>query len=101
MDVKMDFPNGPLKEEVYVSQQDEFVDPDHLKNVYRLRKALYGLKQAPRAWYDELLKFLMSKGFTKDVAHVCCLDKCKSTYSGIQFLGDELSSWSSKSKTAP
>ncbi|GJZ02423.1 retrovirus-related pol polyprotein from transposon TNT 1-94 [Tanacetum coccineum] len=29
------------------------------------RKALYGLKQAPRAWYDELSKFLISKGFTK------------------------------------
>nr|GEX40315.1 retrovirus-related Pol polyprotein from transposon TNT 1-94 [Tanacetum cinerariifolium] len=28
-------------------------------------KALYGLKQAPRAWYDELSKFLTSKGFTK------------------------------------
>nr|GFA42137.1 retrovirus-related Pol polyprotein from transposon TNT 1-94 [Tanacetum cinerariifolium] len=29
------------------------------------RKALYGLKQAPRAWYDELSKFLTSKGFSK------------------------------------
>nr|GEX03111.1 hypothetical protein [Tanacetum cinerariifolium] len=29
------------------------------------KKALYGLKQAPRAWYDELPKFLTSKGFTK------------------------------------
>nr|GEV62990.1 hypothetical protein [Tanacetum cinerariifolium] len=28
-------------------------------------KALYGLKQAPRAWYNELLKFLTSKDFTK------------------------------------
>nr|GFA48982.1 uncharacterized mitochondrial protein AtMg00810-like [Tanacetum cinerariifolium] len=27
--------------------------------------ALYGLKQAPRAWYDELSKFLLSKGFSK------------------------------------
>ncbi|GJX55055.1 retrovirus-related pol polyprotein from transposon TNT 1-94 [Tanacetum coccineum] len=36
MDVKTTFLNGPLKEE-----------------------------QAPRAWYDELLNFLMSKGFTK------------------------------------
>ncbi|GJS73379.1 retrovirus-related pol polyprotein from transposon TNT 1-94 [Tanacetum coccineum] len=36
MDVKMEFLNGPLKEE-----------------------------QAPRAWYDELSNFLMSKGFTK------------------------------------
>ncbi|GKB32989.1 retrovirus-related pol polyprotein from transposon TNT 1-94, partial [Tanacetum coccineum] len=43
----------------------KFVDPDHPEKVYRLRKALYGLKQAPRAWYDELLNFLMSKGFTK------------------------------------
>nr|GFB69541.1 hypothetical protein [Tanacetum cinerariifolium] len=55
-------------EEVYVTQLDGFVDPDHLKKVYRLRKAFYGLKQAPRAWYDELLKFLSSKGFTKDLS---------------------------------
>ncbi|GKC67262.1 retrovirus-related pol polyprotein from transposon TNT 1-94 [Tanacetum coccineum] len=56
-----------LKEEVYVSQPDGFVDPDHPEKVYRLRKALYGLKQAPRAWYDELLNFLMSKSFTKGI----------------------------------
>nr|GEX94590.1 retrovirus-related Pol polyprotein from transposon TNT 1-94 [Tanacetum cinerariifolium] len=65
MDVKTAFLNGPLKEEVYVAQPDGFVDPDHPKKVYRLRKALYELKQAPRAWYDKLLKFLTSKGFTK------------------------------------
>nr|GEV71645.1 retrotransposon protein, putative, unclassified [Tanacetum cinerariifolium] len=65
MDVKTEFLNGPLKEEVYVAQSDGFVDPDHPENVYHLRKALYGLKQAPRAWYDELSNFLMSKGFTK------------------------------------
>nr|GEV77350.1 retrovirus-related Pol polyprotein from transposon TNT 1-94 [Tanacetum cinerariifolium] len=65
MDVKTAFLNGPLKEEVYVAQPDGFVDPDHPEKVYRLRKALYGLKQAPRAWYDELSKFLTSKGFTK------------------------------------
>nr|GEY08942.1 retrovirus-related Pol polyprotein from transposon TNT 1-94 [Tanacetum cinerariifolium] len=65
MYVKMAFLNGPLKEEVYVAQPDRFADPDHPEKVYRLRKALYGLKQAPRAWYDELSKFLTSKGFTK------------------------------------
>nr|GEX00771.1 hypothetical protein [Tanacetum cinerariifolium] len=65
MDVKTEFLNGPLKEEVYVVQPDRFVDPDHPEKVYHLRKALYGLKQAPRAWYDELSKFLASKGFTK------------------------------------
>ncbi|GJT44946.1 retrovirus-related pol polyprotein from transposon TNT 1-94 [Tanacetum coccineum] len=65
MDVKMDFLNGQLKEEVYLSQPDGFFDPDHPEKVYRLRKALYGLKQALRAWYDELSTFMISKGFTK------------------------------------
>nr|GEX81198.1 hypothetical protein [Tanacetum cinerariifolium] len=65
MDVKMEFLNGPLKEEVYVAQPDGFVDLDHPEKVYRLSKALYGLKQALRAWYDELANFLISKGFTK------------------------------------
>nr|GEX49447.1 retrovirus-related Pol polyprotein from transposon TNT 1-94 [Tanacetum cinerariifolium] len=49
MDVKKEFLNGPLKEEVYVAQPEGFVDPAHPKKVYLLRKALYGLKQAPRA----------------------------------------------------
>nr|GEX07689.1 retrovirus-related Pol polyprotein from transposon TNT 1-94 [Tanacetum cinerariifolium]GEX07691.1 retrovirus-related Pol polyprotein from transposon TNT 1-94 [Tanacetum cinerariifolium] len=53
MDVKTVFLNGPLKEEVYVTQPDGFVNPDHPE------------KQAPRAWYDELSMFLTSKGFTK------------------------------------
>nr|GEU84847.1 retrotransposon protein, putative, unclassified [Tanacetum cinerariifolium] len=75
MDVNLAFLNGPLKEEVYVAQPDGFVEPDHPEKVYRLSKALYGLKQAPRAWYDELSKFLTSKGFTK---------------------GDKLVSWMSK-----
>nr|GEU39759.1 hypothetical protein [Tanacetum cinerariifolium] len=61
---KLSLPHITL-EEVYVAQPDGFIDPDHPEKVYRLRKALYGLKKAPRAWYDELLKFLISKGFTK------------------------------------
>ncbi|GJX53094.1 retrovirus-related pol polyprotein from transposon TNT 1-94 [Tanacetum coccineum] len=65
MDVKTDFLDGPLKEEVYVSQPDWFVDHGNPEKVYRFRKALYGLKQALRAWYDELLTFLISKVFTK------------------------------------
>nr|GEW56085.1 putative ribonuclease H-like domain-containing protein [Tanacetum cinerariifolium] len=65
MDVKTTFLYGPLKEEVYVSQPDGFVDPYHPNKIYRLKKALYGLKQASRAWYDELSTFLVSKGFSK------------------------------------
>ncbi|GJR64920.1 retrovirus-related pol polyprotein from transposon TNT 1-94 [Tanacetum coccineum] len=65
MDVKKTFLNGELKEEVYVSQLEGFVDPDHPTHVYRLKKALYGLKQASRAWYDTLLRFLLDSKFSK------------------------------------
>nr|GEV17905.1 retrotransposon protein, putative, unclassified [Tanacetum cinerariifolium] len=151
MDVKTEFLNGPLKEEVYVAQPDGFVDPDYPEKVYGLRKALYGLKQAPRAWYDELSKFLTSKGlhihqspsgifinqakYTLEILHkhgmdngrsigtpmatkpkldadlsgnpvdqtdyrnadhAGCIDSRKSTFGGIQFLGDKLVSRMSK-----
>ncbi|GJT14376.1 retrovirus-related pol polyprotein from transposon TNT 1-94 [Tanacetum coccineum] len=65
MDVKTAFLNGNLREEVYVSQPDGFVDPDKPNYVYKLKKALYGLKQAPRAWYDMLSSFLISNDFSK------------------------------------
>nr|GFA43330.1 retrovirus-related Pol polyprotein from transposon TNT 1-94 [Tanacetum cinerariifolium] len=115
MDVKTSFLYGPLKEEVYVNQPDGFVDPYHPDKVYRLKKALYGLKQPPKTWYDELSNFLVSKGFSKGIQihqsphgifinqakyaqeilinygsdHAGCLDSCKSTYGGIQFLGGD------------
>ncbi|GKA37843.1 retrovirus-related pol polyprotein from transposon TNT 1-94 [Tanacetum coccineum] len=47
MDVKTAFLNSELKEEVYVSQTEGFVDQDNPSHVYKLKKALYGLKQAP------------------------------------------------------
>ncbi|GKB17538.1 retrotransposon protein, putative, ty1-copia subclass, partial [Tanacetum coccineum] len=49
MDVKTTFLNGNLREEVYVSQLDRFVDKDKPNRMYKLKKALYGLKQVPRA----------------------------------------------------
>nr|GEW16024.1 retrovirus-related Pol polyprotein from transposon TNT 1-94 [Tanacetum cinerariifolium] len=65
MDVKTAILNSELKEEVYVSHPEGFVDPDHLIHVYHLKKALYGLKQAHRAWYDTLSRFLLDNNFSK------------------------------------
>nr|GEU91788.1 hypothetical protein [Tanacetum cinerariifolium] len=119
MNVKTAFLNGELKEEVYVSQPEGFVDPDHPTHVYRLKKALYGLKQAPRAKptkkHLEVIKrgFLYIRGtinwglwYLKDTAmalttyanadHAGCQDTMRSTSGSAQFLGDKLASWSSK-----
>ncbi|GJZ15227.1 RNA-directed DNA polymerase, eukaryota [Tanacetum coccineum] len=76
MDVKTEFLNGILKEEVYVGQPPGFVSKQYPDHVYALDKALYGLKQAPRAWYNVLLKFLIDSSFQKEFEYVdvsgCC-----------------------------
>nr|GEZ62478.1 retrovirus-related Pol polyprotein from transposon TNT 1-94 [Tanacetum cinerariifolium] len=119
MDVKTEFLNSLLKEEVFVSHPD--VDRDFPDHVYRLKKALYDLKQSLRAWHAQLrntskrskgsfvclkhsinmgLWYSNDSGFKLiaylDADHVGCHDDCKSTYGGIQFLRDKLVSWSSK-----
>ncbi|GJW31232.1 retrovirus-related pol polyprotein from transposon TNT 1-94 [Tanacetum coccineum] len=65
MDVKMAFLNGELREVVYVSQPEGFVDQDKPNHVYRIKKALYGLNHAPRAWYGMFSSFLLSQEFSK------------------------------------
>ncbi|GJY10833.1 retrovirus-related pol polyprotein from transposon TNT 1-94 [Tanacetum coccineum] len=76
MDIKTTFLNGELKEEVYVSQPEGFVDPDHPTHVFCLKKAMYGLKQAPRAWYDTLLRFLLDNKFSKEILKKFGMDSC-------------------------
>nr|GEU31063.1 copia protein [Tanacetum cinerariifolium] len=67
MDVKTTFLNDELKEEVYVSQPEGFVDLNYPTRVYRLKKALYVLKQALQAWYNTLSRFLLDNKFCKGV----------------------------------
>jgi hypothetical protein len=50
LNVKSDFLNSVIQEEVFVSQPPGFENPKYPNRVYKLSKALYGLKQAPQAW---------------------------------------------------
>ena len=68
MDVKTNFLNGVVEEEVYVEKPLSFETHDRESHVCRLNKALYGLKQAPKTWYDRIDGFLSSLGFTKSKA---------------------------------
>ncbi|GJV32570.1 retrovirus-related pol polyprotein from transposon TNT 1-94 [Tanacetum coccineum] len=73
MEVKTTFLNGTLKEEVYASQPDGFVDPDFPDHDSGFELIAYS-----------------------DVDHAGCHDDCKRTSGGLQFLGEKLVSWSSK-----
>jgi len=59
MDVKTAFLNGFLKEDVYMTQPEGFVDPENPRKVCKLQRSIYGLKQASRSWnlrFDEAIK---------------------------------------------
>ena len=63
LDVSNAFLHGVLKEEVFMAQPQEYVDPAFPKHVCFLHKALYGLKQAPRAWFERFTSKLLHVGF--------------------------------------
>ena len=61
MDVKNDFLNRDLNEEVYM-QPPPGLSVD-LNKVCYLRRALYGLKQAPRAWFAKFSSTISRLGY--------------------------------------
>jgi len=65
LDVKSTFLNGPLEEDVYVTQPPGFEVNGKEQMMYKLHKALYGFKQAPRAWNKRIDQFLLQIGFKK------------------------------------
>ena len=45
MDVKTTFLNGILKEELYMMQQEGFVNPKGANKVSKLQRSIYGLRR--------------------------------------------------------
>eukprot|EP00253_Pinus_taeda_P016172 PITA_16172 len=68
MDVKLDFLNGHLEEEIYIEQPEGFLLSNKEDYVCILKKAIYGLKQALRSWYARLDRYLHQQRFKKGSA---------------------------------
>ena len=59
MDVKTEFLNGFIKEELHMIQPEGFVNPKGANKVCKLQRSIYGLVQEPRSWnirFDKLIK---------------------------------------------
>jgi hypothetical protein len=65
------FTNGYLKEEIYMKQIPGFVKKGQEHLVLQLIRGLYGTKQASRVWYEDLHKYLISRGFIRSKADQC------------------------------
>jgi hypothetical protein len=59
IDVKSDFLNGPIKEEVYVEQPPGFKNKGYPNHVYKLHKTLYGLSKHQVHGMNTLGTFLL------------------------------------------
>jgi hypothetical protein len=49
MDVKTTFLNRNMTEDVYMTQPEGFVDPNHARKICKLQKSIYGLKLASQS----------------------------------------------------
>lgn len=71
MDVKTAFLNGTVNHDIYVSQPERFIDPDHPNYVCKIKKGLHALKQSARCWNQTLDNFLVTNGYRRSPAHEC------------------------------
>jgi len=91
MDVKTDFLNGSLEEEIYMDQPIGFVLKGLKDKVCRLKRSIYSLKQSSRSWYLRFHEAITSFGLSM-VSEDHCVYVKRST-EGIMFLilyGDDI-----------
>ena len=83
MDVKTAFLNGIIEHDIFMSQPEGFIDPDHPNYVCKLKKSLYGLKQSARCWNQTLDNFLIANGYRRNGADNCIYVKSEKKDDGF------------------
>ena len=75
MDVETTFLTGFLKEELYMMQQEGFVNPKGANKVCKLQRSIYGLVQASRSWNIRFDKVIKAYGFIQTFGEACIYKK--------------------------
>ena len=75
MDVKTAFPNGFLKEELYMMQPEGFVDPKRANKVCKLQRSIYGLVQASQSSNKHFDSVIKAYGFIQTFGEACIYKK--------------------------
>ena len=75
MDVKTAFLNGFLKEELYMMQQEGFINPKGANKVGQLQRSIYGLVQASRSWNIRFDKLIKAYSFVQTYGEACIYKK--------------------------
>ena len=75
MDVKPAFLNGFLKEELYMMQQEGFVNPKDANKVCKLQQSINGLVQASRSWNKRFDSVIKAYGFIQTFGEACIYKK--------------------------
>ena len=75
MEVKIVFLNGFIKEELYMIQQEGFVNLKGANKMRKLQRSIYGLVQASQSWnicFDKLIK---AYGYIQTCGEACIYKK--------------------------
>ena len=75
MDVKTEFLNGNIEEEVYMKQPEGSSSSEGEHLVCKLKKSIYGLKQASCQWYLKFHEVIASFVFEDNVMDQCIYQK--------------------------
>ena len=84
MDVKTAFFNGHLKEELYMTQPEGFVNPKGANKVCKLQRSICGLVQASRSWNICFASVIKAYGFVQTFEEACIYKKVSG--SSVAFL---------------
>ena len=63
MDVKTEFLQGDLEDEIYMEQPDGLVDKEQPDYACKLNKSIYGVRHAASCWNAATDTFLLSNGY--------------------------------------